>query len=134
MGEITDYIRVYIEDSGMLEEELNNILINLKANIQGQLKPGHGVITHDLHDSIETDIESQSKTSAIIRAYSEIEYAPWVNDGHSQQPGRFIPGQWDGNRFKYQPGAKTGMVLKKSYVKGLHFMEKGLEATVAMYR
>ena len=134
MGEIKDFINLYIEDSGMIDEKFNEITINLKANIQNQLTPGHGVITHNLHDSIESNIASKSGLHATIEAYSPEEYAPWVNDGHSQQPGRFIPGEWKGDRFIYQPGAKTGMVLKKSHVKGLKFLEKGLEATVAMYR
>lgn len=50
-------------------------------------------------------------------------YALWVNDGHRQQPGRFIPGYWIGNRFRYDPNAKGGMVLKQSFVKGKFFVE-----------
>ena len=134
MGEIKDFVNLYIQDSGMLEEKLSEIAMNLTANIQNQLKPGHGVITHNMHDSIQSDFKKTGNLTAIVEAYSEEEYTPWVNDGHSQQPGRFIPGEWNGNRFIYKPGAKTGMVLKKSYVKGLHFMEAGLDKTVAMYR
>ena len=54
---------------------------------------------------------------------TNVEYAQWVNDGHSQQPGRFIPGFWQGGRFIYQPGASTGMVLKASFVEGSHFFD-----------
>lgn len=58
---------------------------------------------------------------------SALEYAAYVNDGHSQQPGRFIPGSFDGNgTFRYQPGAKGGMVLKASYVPGSHFFDKAV--------
>ena len=87
MGEIKDFINLYIEDSGMLEEKLDEIMMNFKANIQDQLYPGHGWVTGNLHDSIETDIASQSKNSAVIRAYTEIEYAPFVNDGHHSFKG-----------------------------------------------
>ena len=52
MGEVKDFINLYIEDSGLIEEKLNEITLNLTANIQDQLYPGHGWITGNLHDSI----------------------------------------------------------------------------------
>lgn len=66
-----------------------------------------------------------SDTEYIIK--SPAHYVGWVNYGHPQRPGRFIPGSWKGDRFVYKPGAKTGMVLKKSYVPGKKFVEKSIE-------
>lgn len=57
-----------------------------------------------------------------------VKYAGWVNDGHRQQKGRFIPGYWQGQRFIYDPSAKGGMVLKAEWVEGLHFWEAALHA------
>ena len=53
-------------------------------------------------------------------------YATWVNDGHKQRPGRFIPGYWEGNHFRYDPNADSGMVLKKPWVQGRFFVEKSI--------
>lgn len=53
-------------------------------------------------------------------------YAKWVNNGHRQRPGRFIPGYWEGTHFRYDPNADGGMVLKKSWVKGRFFVEKSI--------
>lgn len=53
-------------------------------------------------------------------------YATWVNDGHRQRPGRFIPGYWEGKHFRYDPNANEGMVLKKSWVQGRFFVEKSI--------
>ena len=51
-------------------------------------------------------------------------YALWVNDGHKQRPGRFIPGYWEDSRhFRYDPTAKGGMVLVRDWVKGRFFVE-----------
>lgn len=50
-------------------------------------------------------------------------YARWVNDGHKQRPGRFIPGRWEGKHFRYDPTADGGMVLKAPRVKGKFFVE-----------
>ena len=72
-------------------------------------------------------VTEQSDTEITIQ--SPARYAGWVNYGHSQQPGRFIPGKWNGSHFRYSPDAKTGMVLKKSYVPGKHFVEASLDAT-----
>lgn len=49
---------------------------------------------------------------------NNLRYASYVEYGHRQQPGRFIPGHWEGERFIYDPEAKSGMVLKNSWVKG----------------
>ncbi len=51
-------------------------------------------------------------------------YALWVNDGHKQRPGRFIPGYWEDSRhFRYDPNCSGGMVLKQPWVKGRFFVE-----------
>ena len=55
-----------------------------------------------------------------------MKYARWVNDGHKQRPGRFIPGYWEGKHFRYDPTATGGMVLKKPWVQGRFFVEKSL--------
>ena len=49
---------------------------------------------------------------------NNLRYASYVEYGHRQQPGRFIPGYWEGERFVYDPEAEGGMVLKDSWVKG----------------
>ena len=49
---------------------------------------------------------------------NNLKYASYVEYGHRQQPGRFIPGHWEADRFIYEPDAKGGMVLKDSWVKG----------------
>ena len=51
-------------------------------------------------------------------------YALWVNDGHKQKPGRFIPGYWEDSRhFRYDRTCSGGMVLKNKWVKGRFFVE-----------
>ena len=69
------------------------------------------------------------ETDSMVDIRSPAHYAGWVNDGHSQQPCRFIPGTWKGGKFRYDRNAKTGMVLKKSHVEGKKFVEKSINAT-----
>lgn len=54
----------------------------------------------------------------IITIINGLKYASYVEYGHRQQPGRFIPGHWEGERFIYNPGEEGGMVLKKAWVEG----------------
>ena len=66
-----------------------------------------------------------------ITVGTNVEYAKYVNDGHwtceKGEKMRFVPGYWEGNRFKYDPAAKTGMMLKQKFVKGKHFWEDGIK-------
>lgn len=60
-----------------------------------------------------------------------IPYAAAVEFGHRQTPGRFVPGRWSGDKFIYDRTAKGGMVLKKSYVRGSHYMERAKDHVMA---
>lgn len=64
---------------------------------------------------------------------TRVKYAAYVNDGHRQTPGRFVPGVWSGDRFQYIPGAKTGMVLKASFVPGSHYFDKACDAMTDLF-
>ena len=60
-----------------------------------------------------------------IEVGTNVEYASFVNDGHWLNPRgvdmRWVPGEWQGERFIYQPGAKTGMLLKQKWIEGSHY-------------
>ena len=63
-----------------------------------------------------------------VEVYNDVEYASYVEYGHRQTPGRFIPGYWSGKQFIYDPNSKTGMVLKASFVNGIHMLEKSTDS------
>lgn len=120
MSDIRDFINLYIQDE-MVDDALNDVSLKLVENIQDELYPGHGVDSHDLHDSIKSNIPFKNNLSAIIEAYTGIEYAPYVNDGTDAVKGKLMKMPW-------------GYRMSRKAFKGYHFMEKGLEATVALYR
>lgn len=64
---------------------------------------------------------------------TNVKYAQWVNDGHRQKPGRFIPGYWQGEHFRYNPGASTGMVLKASFVTGSHYFDRSIQVLEGIF-
>ena len=54
----------------------------------------------------------------VITVINGLQYASYVEYGHRQQPGRFIPGHWEGERFIYNHDEEGGMVLKNAWVEG----------------
>lgn len=67
---------------------------------------------------------------------TNVDYASYVNDGHWTNPQgvatRWVPGIWSGDRFIYQPGAKTGMLLKQKWVEGSHYFESAVRILETM--
>ena len=68
---------------------------------------------------------------------TNVSYASYVNDGHWTNPKgvdvRFVPGVWQGDRFIYQPGAKTGMILRQHWVEGAHYWESAIRIIEKMF-
>jgi hypothetical protein len=58
---------------------------------------------------------------------TNVEYAPYVNDGFQQEKGRFVPGEWRGDTFHYIPGHGSGMVLTGKIVPGAKMFEKSMD-------
>ena len=65
-----------------------------------------------------------------IEVGTNVEYASFVNDGHWLNPRgvdmRWVPGEWQGERFIYQPGAKTRMLLKQKWIEGSHYFDDAI--------
>lgn len=59
--------------------------------------------------------EAERINDTTVKVQNTASYASYVNDGHRQRPGRFIP--------------VLGKRLTKSFVKGLHMQEKAEVAT-----
>ena len=109
---------------GLMKDTIRN---GLKLTAQNMINELHSRSPVDHELLKQWAVTSQTDTEVVIR--SPAKYAGYVNYGHSQQPGRFIPGTWQGDKFRYNPKAKTGMVLKKSHVSGKHFVEASIKAT-----
>lgn len=123
MGEIKDFIHLYISESGMIPQMLNDLSMDLEKNIKEELYPGHGYDRGDLHDSITAYVVSFDDHGGKIeaKAGSQIGYAPYVNDGTPAVEGKLMKMPW-------------GYRMSRKAFPGYHFMEAGLEKTVAMYR
>ena len=83
------------------------------------------------HKGDDNGIWGLSEEGLTIEVGTNVEYAALVNDGHwtckKGEAMRFVPGYWNGDRFQYDPSAKTGMMLKQKWVEGRHFWESGIK-------
>lgn len=70
------------------------------------------VKTGRLRDGWRYEVDTRART---VQLKNDVPYAQAVNDGHRQEPGRYVPGIGaDGQ----------GRRLKGAYVKGQHMLEK----------
>lgn len=62
---------------------------------------------------------------------TNLEYAVLVNDGHfttkNGVAARWVPGYWVGDKFTYQQGCETGMLLKRKFVEGSHYWDNAIK-------
>lgn len=84
--------------------------------------------------SFERDAEGNvwrlQEGGLVLEVGTNVSYASYVNDGHwTNTKGverRWVPGYWQGDRFIYDPSAKTGMLLKQHWVEGAHYFDSAL--------
>lgn len=84
--------------------------------------------------SFERDAEGNvwrlQEGGLVLEVGTNLTYAGFVNDGHwTNTKGverRWVPGYWRGDRFIYDPSAKTGMLLKQHWVEGTHYFDSAL--------
>ena len=70
MGEITEYVTLYIENSDILEDKASEISHDLEENIKDVISPGSvGYNTGHLHDSVVADYTVGQNTAAIVGWY-----------------------------------------------------------------
>lgn len=102
----------------------------------------------------EENVWEYSNNGLTLEVGTNVNYAAFVNDGHwtvskdgsnalrdkngniklfSGQMARFIPGRFEGDRFIYEPGADSGMVLKQQWVEGARYWEGAITVFEKVY-
>ena len=95
------------------------------------------LLLHSFNKGGASNIWTISDGGLTLEVGSSLKYAKYVEEGHwTNKKGvaqRFVPGYWAGDRFIYQPGAKTGMVLKQKWIEGKHFAQSALRILEQMF-
>lgn len=110
-------------EKGQRDRFYEDAIKELAARFLTLVKKGTPVQHGSLRNAWTVEPIVRKGNSLVAVISNSLEYASYVEFGHRQQPGRFIPGEWKGPRlFEYDPNAKTGMVLQKAWVPGKHMM------------
>ena len=88
------------------------------------------LLLNSFHKGSEDGVWLLDVDGLTLEVGTNLTYAKYVNDGHWTNPkgqeGRWVPGRWEGDRFIYEPGAKTGMYLKQKWVPGNPYFDSAL--------
>ena len=89
------------------------------------------LLLNSFQKSTDGNVYTISDNGMTIEVGTNVEYASYVNKGHHLNPTgvntRFVPGYWKGDRFIYDPGANTGMILKQKFIEGSHYFDHAIE-------
>lgn len=88
------------------------------------------LLLHSFTKGDENNIWEIDDDGLTLTVGTHVDYASYVNDGHwtcaAGVQARFVPGTWNGSKFQYDPGAKTGMMLKQQWVPGKPFFDSAV--------
>lgn len=118
MGEITDFVNLYIENSDILEKKTYQIARTLQNNIKKQAPYKEG----RLKRSIRVDTRINSKFSIITGYYDEgvAPHGKYVLGGSRAVEGKLMKMPW-------------GYRTKRKAIPANDFLGRGLLDTIAMY-
>lgn len=102
-----------------MQEYLDDLTPRRFGALQNSMRMG------DPNNVFEIKVGSKS----YLTVGTNIEYAVYVNDGFTQEAGRFVPGEWRSGNFHYIPGHNEGMVLKGATIEGAYFFDKAVQYT-----
>ena len=95
------------------------------------------LLLNSFHKGSEDGVWEIDEDGLTLEVGTSVSYAGYVNDGHwtntKGQSGRWVPGEWQGDRFIYDPSAETGMYLKQKWVPGAHYWESALRIIERIY-
>lgn len=118
MGEISDYVQLYIENSDILEKETNKIAVSLQNNIKKEAPYDQGRLKRSIR--VDTRID---KKYALITGYWDEGLAPhgiFVLEGSKAVEGKLMKMPW-------------GYRTKRKAIKPNDFLGRGLERTLEAY-
>lgn len=101
---------------------IENFLYKMALRALAQTKRATPVDTGDLRAAWYLSGIVWRGDVAMVNLLNPKLYASWVEFGHWQEVGRYIPGHWEGGQFVYEQGADTGMVLRNPWVEGKYMM------------
>lgn len=105
-----------------IEDFLLEMGLRAMAKVKKRQADAKAVDTGDMLNKWQLSGITRRGNDVMIMLSNSALYASFVEYGHWQKVGRFVPGHWEGDRFVYEPGSKGGMVLKNPWVDGVFML------------
>ena len=80
MGEITDFVQLYIDQSDIIPNKLTEIETSLEENMRDNLWKGHGYDTGELYRDIQARSEVEGQIG-IVTGWYTVEHGQYVISG-----------------------------------------------------
>lgn len=105
-----------------ISEELLDETVSVAEVYAKDLTPA---VTGDAKGKWQTTKAYKVANGFKARLYNNSEHIGYINNGHRMEK-HFVPGEWVGDVFDYNPFSKEGVVMgtKTKYVKGQFMLEK----------
>lgn len=101
---------------------IEDFLLKMALRLLAATKKRTPVDVGDLRNSWYLSGIARRGNDVMINIVNPKLYASFVENGHWQQPGRFIPGSFLGDKFEYIPGYPFGMTLSNPWVEGVYML------------
>lgn len=118
--------------SDMIEAEGMKFLDEVQNRIIAYQAVDYRRLLNSFDKGGDGNVWSLTNGGLTLEVGTNVEYATYVNDGHNQSK-RWVPGVWSGDRFIYQPGAKTGMMLTAKYISGRPYWDDAMGILERMF-
>jgi hypothetical protein len=86
MGEVEDIVKIYIEESDIVEDKSKEIANSLQKNIRSNLWKGHGYDTGQLYRDISSNSGTSGNIGVVVGWYT-VDYGQYVDQGHHSWKG-----------------------------------------------
>lgn len=129
-GDFEKALAVFLEGIGMeFLRVIQDEIIRLKA-VDTRL------LLASFHKGGNDSVWELNEGGLILEVGTNVEYAKYVNNGHwtckKGEAMRFVPGYMVGEKFVYDPSAKSGIMLKQRWIDRKPFWENGISAIEKM--
>ena len=113
-------------DHKVIEGFIRDFLIEMANTALERIKEDTPVASGWLRDSWRVGKVEKKGDVYEIEIFNEVEYAGFVEYGFRSH---WVPGRWEGNKFIYEKGAKTGMYVgqKNGWVEGRFMMRNNVK-------
>lgn len=128
--DISDYVNKYKKFENFTKNYdsfIKNFLVKEGFIVLANTKRLTPVRTGDLRNRWEITNVTKTVDGYQIQIFNTLYYASFIEEGHRQRVGRFVPGVIVNGQFQFKKGVTSGIVLKRPFINGFHMCQISLE-------